>query len=171
MIIVRQEEKKDIDAIRSVHLAAFKTSDEADLVNALRTTSYYDRELSLVAEKDGQIVGHILFTRVVIKEGNQSYPALSLAPLAVIPSAQNQQIGSLLITKGLERCKYLGYKLVTVLGNPAYYKRFGFEQASLHDIIPPASFPEEAFMVSHLSPAEPTIKGTVLYPREFNIVL
>lgn len=169
MIIVRQEEKKDVDAVRALHLTASSTSEKANLVDALRATNYYDRELSLVAEEDDKMVGHILFTRVVIKEGNRNYPALSLATLAVSPEYQ-EDIDSLLITKGLERCKYLGYKLVTVLGNAAYYKRFGFEDASSHEIIAPLGFLEESFMIYPLSTLSSDIKGTVVYPREFNKV-
>ncbi|MGL4739090.1 MAG: GNAT family N-acetyltransferase [Cellulosilyticaceae bacterium] len=167
MIIVRQEEKKDVDAVRALHLTASQTSEKANLVDALRATNYYDRELSLVAEKSDEMVGHILFTRVVIKEGNHNYPALSLATLAVSPEVEDE-VDVLLITKGLERCKYLGYKLVTVLGNPAYYKRFGFEDATLYEITAPAGFVEEPFMIYPLSPLANDIKGTAVYPREFS---
>lgn len=170
MIIVRQEEKKDVAAVRSVHLAAFPTSKEADLVDALRATSYYDRELSLIAEEDGVIVGHILFNRIVIKENHHTYPALALASLAVSPQVE-EDVSSLLITKGLERCKYLGHKLVTVLESTSYYKRFGFEPAELHEITTPACFPEDSLLIYPLSESVSEIKGMVVYPREFNMIL
>ena len=171
MAIIRPEQKDDYTSIFAVHQSAFNRTIEAELVDRLRTTNYYHSELSLVAEENSEILGHILFTRVVIKDGNKTYPALALAPLGVKEDAQKKGIGSLLIEEGLKKAKYLGHKLIIVLGDPKFNGRFGFEPASQYEITPPASFPEEAFLVKKLSPEELDFKGQVLYPVQFNMAI
>lgn len=171
MAIIRPELKSDYTSIFTVHQSAFKRDIEAELVDRLRKTNYYHSELSLVADEDSEIVGHILFTRVVIKDGNKTYPALALAPVGVKEEAQKKGIGTLLIEEGLKKAKYLGHKAIVVLGDPAFYERFGFERASNYEITPPAAFPEEAFLVKKLSPEDLEFKGQVLYPVQFNMVI
>lgn len=171
MAIIRPELKDDYASIFAVHESAFKRTIEAELVNRLRTTNYYHSELSLVAEEDSEVVGHILFTRVVIKDSNKTYPALALAPVGIKEAFQRKGIGSLLVEEGLKKAKYLGHKAVIALGDPKYYARFGFEQASTYEITPPASFPEEAFLIKKLSPEDLEFKGQVLYPVQFNMVI
>lgn len=171
MAIIRPELKDDYASIFAVHQSAFKRDIEAELVDRLRKTNYYHSELSLVAIEDAEIVGHILFTRVVIKDGNKTYPALALAPVGIKESAQNKGIGTLLIEEGLKKAKYLGHKAIVVLGNPNYYSRFGFEKASNYEITPPTDFPEEAFLIKKLSPEDLEFKGQVLYPMQFNMVI
>lgn len=171
MAIIRTEQKEDYTSIFDVHQSAFNGTSEAELVNRLRTTNYFHDELSLVAEEDHEILGHILFTRIVIKDRNKTYPALALAPLGVKKDAQKQGIGRLLIEEGLKKAKYLGHKLIIVLGDPNFYSHFGFEPASRYEITPPAHFPEEAFLIKKLSPEDLDFRGQVLYPVQFNIVI
>jgi putative acetyltransferase len=102
MIVIRPETDADLDAIRHVNRAAFESDTEANLVDALRDGGYV--EVSLVAEVDGEIVGHILFSRLPIFTKGGKVDALSLAPMAVLPSRQRQAIGSRLVEAGLTTC-------------------------------------------------------------------
>lgn len=170
MASIRTELKTDINAIQTIHKLAFERDAESDLVVALRSTNYFSPELSFVASEGDELVGHILFTRIVIKDGTRTYPVLALAPCSVKPEFQNQGIGTLLINEGLRAAKYSGHKAVIVLGDPKFYSRFGFEQASNYEIVPPAGMPEEAFLICKLGADAMNISGTVYYPVQFNEV-
>jgi putative acetyltransferase len=120
---IRAETDADHAAIHAVNAAAFPTAAEADLVDALRQQA---RPLiSLVAEQDGVIVGHILFSPVTL-DSQPDLRIMGLAPMAVAPEHQRSGIGSALVRAGLEQCRQLGYQAVVVLGHPEYYPRFGF---------------------------------------------
>ena len=121
---IRHETPEDRQAIWTVNRSAFESDAEANLVDALRDGGYV--EVSLVAEIDDEIVGHILFSRVAIITKVGTVEALSLAPMAVLPSRQRQGIGSRLVEAGLEACRDQGFKMVVVLGHPDFYPRFGF---------------------------------------------
>ena len=121
---IHAEADQDRDAIWHVNRAAFEAEDEANLVDALRDGGYI--EVSLVAEADGEIVGHILFSRITIVTEAQTVDALSLAPMAILPSHQRQGIGSNLVEAGLEACRVQSRKIIVVLGHPEFYPRFGF---------------------------------------------
>jgi putative acetyltransferase len=123
---VRSEKPEDIEAVRRVNIAAFGRSSEADLVDRLRNLS---STISLVAVVSDQIVGHLFFSPVTID--NSSLFLLGLAPVAVLPDYQRQGIGTMLIQEGLKECHPLGCKAVVVLGDPAYYSRFGFIPAKM----------------------------------------
>ena len=125
---VRPAATADAPAIRRVHLAAFPTPAEADLVDRLEDEG--DAMISLVAEADGQVVGHILMSRMDVQGEGRSWRALALAPVAVLPARQGGGIGSALIRAALERSRSEGTELVFVLGDPAYYRRFGFAAAT-----------------------------------------
>lgn len=171
MPIIRSELKGDYASIFTIHQSAFKRDIEAELVNRLRTTNYYHSELSLVAEENSELVGHLLLTRVVIKDGNKTYPVLALAPIGIKEAFQRKGIGSILIEEALKKAKYLGHKAVIVLGDPKYYARFGFEKASNYEITPPTNFPEEVFLIKKLSPEDLDFKGQVIYPVQFNMII
>ena len=132
MISIRRERPADIAAIRAVNEAAFEESAEADIVDALRDAC--PDLLSLVAETDGEIVGHILFSPVTIEDGPQSRQGMGLAPMAVTPNHQRQGIGSKLVEAGLEILREQGRPFVIVLGHPEFYPRFGFVPASRHGL-------------------------------------
>ena len=119
-MIVRPAEAGDHAAIRAVLLAAFPGTDEADLVEQLRADG--DAPIELVGELDGRVVGHILFSPV-----KAPFRALALAPLAVAPDEQRGGIGSELIRAGHELARKQGWEAVFVLGDPAYYGRFGYD--------------------------------------------
>lgn len=166
-VTVRPEAPTDYDAIREVNEAAFKGLEEADLVESLRR----DRVvlLSLVAELDGQVVGHILFSRMSIDSPDGAIvAAAALAPMAVAPEHQRQGIGGRLIRHGLDRLRSLDERIVIVVGHPEYYPRFGFSSALARSLESP--FPAEAFMAFELFPgALDGIRGRVRYPDAFGL--
>ena len=146
-MIIREERQGDAERIRGVNLAAFETSTEADLVDALRRQA--TPLVSLVAEDNANVTGHVLFSPVTLA----SDPGLSLmglAPMAVVPSRQRQGVGSTLVREGLERCRQLSVAAVVVLGHPDYYPRFGFPPAVRLSLRSEYDAPDEAFMVRQL---------------------
>lgn len=124
MMSIRPATPRDRDAIRLVEENAFGQQVEAGLVDALIAAD--DAIVELVAEEDGQIIGHILFSRLFVQEGGREFPAVALAPLAVDPSFHGTGIGGALIREGHIRLKAAGETLSIVLGDPAYYGRFGY---------------------------------------------
>ena len=168
MIEIRAETPSDHDAVFTLLCSAFGRENEAILVQKLRAAPDFDPDLSLVADYDGVIAGHILFSPIAIETKDGSSPALALAPLAVVPDLQRQGIGDQLVRHGLERCRNRGHGVVVVLGDPAYYTRFGFSPAGARHIKSPFPAPEEAFMVLELVPgALSGIAGMVRYPAPF----
>jgi predicted N-acetyltransferase YhbS len=139
-IFIRKETKEDYDQIREVIKSAFKAmkaNEENDnefnewtLAEKIRKSEYYINDLSLVAVKNGTVVGHIMFTPLKIKGDVQNYESLDLAPVSVHVDFQNQGIGKLLVQSGIDRAKALGYKSLIVMGHPKYYQAFGFKLAS-----------------------------------------
>jgi putative acetyltransferase len=146
---IRREESQDVQQIRAIHIAAFGTDAEANIVDALRSEA--TDVLSLVAEEDGQIIGHIMFSAVRVV-GAPDLRALGLAPLAVIPQRQRVGIGSALVREGLEKCRRSGATAVFVVGHPSYYPRFGFSPASDFGFTCEFEVSDEAFMVAELIP-------------------
>ena len=124
MVEVRSATPSDADGIRKVHLGAFETSLEADLVARLERDG--DAVISLVAIAQGAIAGHILFSRMDVEANGRPLDALGLAPIAVLPECQRQGIGARLIKAGLEAARERGAGVVFVVGEPDYYARFGF---------------------------------------------
>lgn len=155
--------------IAKVITDAFGQPNEAKLVEAIRNSENYIPELSLVAEVDGNIVGHILFSYIHLA-GKETLPVLALAPVAVLPQFQNQGIGTALVQYGLEKADELGEALVIVLGHPSFYSRFGFVQSTDYGIKSPFKVPAEAFMVKPLKNYEIKYTGDVIYPQIFNDV-
>ncbi|OGS05127.1 MAG: GNAT family N-acetyltransferase [Elusimicrobia bacterium RIFCSPLOWO2_02_FULL_61_11] len=171
ILTVRTEKAEDIGAIRKLNKKAFKGNDESKLIDAIRGSDGFIPGLSLAAEKDGKIVGHILFSPVKIKGPAGAAPALALAPMAVLPAFQNQGIGTELVKRGLEECRKLGHKIVVVVGHAGYYPRFGFVKAGEKGLQLPFEAPDEIFMALELVPgALDEVKGTVEYPPAFHAV-
>lgn len=127
MMSIRPATPRDRDAIRLVEENAFGQQVEAGLVDALVDAD--DAVVELVAEEDGQVIGHILFSRLFVQEGGREFPAVALAPLAVDPSFHGTGIGGALIREAHVRLKAAGETLSIVLGDPAYYGRFGYTHA------------------------------------------
>lgn len=144
---IRPEQPNDRAAIHALHVAAFGSPVEADIVDVLREQAR--PIVSLVADDNGEIVGHILCTPVTL-EGHAERRIMGLAPLAVAPERQRQGIGSALVRNGLAWCRQLGYGAVVVLGHPSYYPRFGFRAAVTSAIGCEFEAPPEAFMLLEL---------------------
>lgn len=148
-MLIRPERESDWPAVHAVNMAAFGRPAEADLVDAVREQCC--PVVSLVAEEDGEIIGHILFSPVTLS-GHADAMIMGLGPLAVWPAHQRQGIGSALALAGLERCRELGAGAVVVLGHASYYPRFGFKTSTCFGIRSAFDVPEEAFMVVELLP-------------------
>lgn len=131
-VTIRKERPSDREQVFAVHAAAFETPAEARMVDLAREAA--DPLISLVAVRDKQVVGHVLFTPVSVGGGVDRGRAMGLAPLAVHPDHQNQGIGSRLVRAGLDACRHLKRDVVFVLGHPEYYPRFGFEPAAEHGL-------------------------------------
>jgi len=163
-LTVRPETGEDAEAIRAVHLAAFPTSAEADLVTRLQED--YDSEISLVAEQSGEIVGHVMLSRMNVSAGSQAFRALGLGPVGVLPGAQGSGIGSELIRFALGIAGTLGEEVIFVLGEPEYYARFGFSAEAAAPFASPYSGPY--FMALWLRPnAAPPAAGKAEYAPAF----
>jgi putative acetyltransferase len=166
---IRPEQPGDQPQISTINQQAFAGDTEANLVDALRNSGV--SLISLVAEEDGQLVGHILFSPVTLSGQNNAPPIAGLAPMAVLPDWQRRGVGSLLVTTGLEYCASAGYVAVVVLGHPGYYLRFGFVPASGFNIRSEFNVPEEVFMLKTLQDsALKDVKGTIQYHPAFNEV-
>lgn len=148
---IREEMSQDALGVYEVNERAFGRPDEAILVERLRAERAVS--LSLVALEADRVVGHVLFSPVSIQhdEGGEQ-TAVALGPAAVLPEWQRRGIGMVLIREGLARCGELEKTAVVVLGDPAYYRRFGFQPASRFGIRNTFGAPEEAFMALELAP-------------------
>lgn len=169
-MLIRKEEPKDYEIIYSVVKSAFDSAEHADgnehdLVKALRKGEAYISELSLVAEIDGKIVGHIMFTKAKVEDNT----VLALAPLSVIPEYQRQGIGTALIKEGHRIAKELGYGYSIVLGSETYYPRVGYFPAERYGVSPSFTVASENFMVYRLKEDAPSIQGILKYAKEFGI--
>ena len=164
MVKIRPEKPSDVPAVRTVHEAAFPTSAEANLVEKLRNSGR--APVSLVAEDEGQIVGHILFSPVTF-DPPLDVVALGLAPMAVLPGHEKHGVGRRLVQNGLAESHSHGACLVVVLGDSGYYGRFGFERASRHGLRNEFGV-EESFMVFMLEAGAHPPPGTLVkYAPEF----
>lgn len=127
-MLIRSETAADVAAIHRVLREAFPSESEAALVASLRSNNHL--RVSLVAEKDGEVVGYIAFSPVRFEPAHNSLHVLGLAPLAVLTSHQRQGIAAALVEQALDVCRNLNIDAVVVLGEPAYYCRFGFRPAA-----------------------------------------
>jgi putative acetyltransferase len=171
MIKIRPETPNDYAQIYEVNRLAFGRENEARLVEALRRRPEFIPALSLVAEEDGRIAGHVLFSPITLESEGGEKQAIALAPVAVLPEMQRRGIGSALIKYGLEACRRQGHRLVILVGHPEYYPRFGFKPARPMGIEAPFPVRNEAWMALELEPgATRDLHGLVRYPEPFNDV-
>lgn len=140
-MIIRKETSKDYEKVREIIQSAFPFRlelghefNEWVVVEAVRNSISYIEGLSLVAEIDGKLVGHVMFTPMKIKDAMTIHDSLALAPVSVHQDYQNRGIGKQLVSEGIKAAKVLGYKSIIVLGSYEYYSRFGFQPASKWNI-------------------------------------
>ena len=161
-MVVRSERSRDAPAIYEVHLGSFPTEAEAELVDALRVAGRLS--VSLVAELGGKVIGHVAFSPVTA--GSEEVGA-GLGPIAVVDGERRKGVGARLVEEGLAACRVAGFGWVVVLGDPAYYARFGFRPASEFGLSD-ESRGGAAFQAVELVPgALPVGAGLVRYAREF----
>lgn len=174
-MLIRTERPSDVDAIRAVTAAAFAGAPyaappvepdgvpgEATLVTWLRADPAWIPELSLVAEDSGVVVGHVVCTRGDL----DGAPALGLGPLSVLPERQGTGVGSLLVRAVLAAAAERGEETVVLLGEPAYYQRFGFVPATTEGIEAPVAEWGPYFQVTRLAPGGP--RGAFRYAAPFD---
>ncbi len=166
-MIIRQERPGDYVAVGQMVKSAFAGAEHSDgkeheLVARLRGSDGFIEQLSLVAQQDECIVGHIMFTVATVGETS----VLALAPLSVHVDFQRKGIGGLLIEKGHEIAKGLGYDIIVVLGSEKYYPKFGYKPASLLGIKPPFEVPDANFMAVSLSGSAEMLDGTIEYVKQ-----
>jgi len=163
-MIIRNETEADVEAISEVTMAAFEKhpyshQTEQFIINALRAADVLT--ISLVAEMDNKVVGHIAFSPATISDGSQGW--YGLGPISVLPELQKQGIGKAMMHEGLLRLKAMGAKGCALVGDPNYYVRFGFRN------IPGLIYehvPQENFLVLQFDESRP--QGIVTFHEGFN---
>jgi putative acetyltransferase len=164
MLTLRHETHGDRDAIARVIRDAFDGEDEVSLVDALREAGHL--LLSVVAEDDGEIVGHIAYSPMTVDSETDTYTAICLAPVAVAPSHQKQGVGSAMINASLDELRATVDSAIFLLGHPTYYPRFGFRPAREFDVH--YQDDRDAFMALELRPgALDHVSGTAHFAPEF----
>ena len=172
-INVRREVEKDYEICEQVIDRAFEKEIHSDhrekhLVSKLRKSDAFIPELSLVAEIDSAIVGHIMYTKLIIRNDKFEKESLALAPISVLPEYQKMGVGSRLINESIEIAKNLGYKSIVVLGCSNFFPKQGFTPASKWNIKSPFEFPDKYFMALELEKDSLNNSfGTAIYTKEF----
>ncbi|TNJ45334.1 N-acetyltransferase [Tamlana fucoidanivorans] len=170
---IRQETKYDYKEVFNVIEYAFKHVEFTDhteqfLVERLRKSDAFIPKLSIVAEIYGKIVGHILLTKLKIRNKTNDFDSLALAPVSVLPEFQGKGIGGKLILESHKRAKELGHASIVLIGHENYYPKFGYEQADKYGIELPFQVPKENCMVIELiENGLKGVNGMVEYPKEF----
>ncbi len=168
---IRAEQPADYPTVFKVHELAFDRPDEGHLIDKIRASDKYIPELSVVAVSDGQILGHVIFSKICIDAtAGPTKEVLALAPLAVRPEYQSKGVGSALCRYGLDKARELGWDAIIVLGSPTYYPRFGFEPASEFGVESPFPLNDpNAFMVLELRENSlEGYEGMATYPDFFS---
>ena len=172
---VRRERVGDEPAVREVHAEAFRGDGEAPgepvearLADELRSTGAAIPQLALVAVIDRVVVGHVVCSRGRVRGDDVDRPALGLGPIGVLPDHQNRGIGQSMMHAVLGAADALDEPLVALLGEPAYYSRFGFQPSHIHGIAPPDDAWGDYFQVRTLTAHDPHVRGTFRYAAPFN---
>jgi putative acetyltransferase len=169
-VLIRRERPDDATLVDAVHRAAFDVPElartaapEARLVAELRNDGSVVPELSLVAEIDGDIIGHVVCSRATI----DGRPSLGLGPIGVRPDRQRNGVGSALMHAVIAAADALDAPTIVLVGDPRFYRRFGFEPAADHGITPPQAWAREYFMVRRLTAWSPAEQGVFEYAPAF----
>lgn len=154
-MVIRRETPEEFAEIYDLVKVAFQTAKvsdgkEQDFVNHLRSSGNYIPELALVAEEDGKLIGHIMLTKTNIVNGDNKFEALLLAPISVALEYRNRGVGTGLIKESFKLAKEKGYTSVLLVGDPAYYHRFGFKTAVDFGIKHSHDIPDEYVMACEL---------------------
>jgi putative acetyltransferase len=167
---VRAEQPLDLDLIHDLHRTVFSGPVEAELVDAIRSSSRYVPECSLVAvTEDGSVLGHVLISQVELEPlDGAPIEVLALAPLAVLPPHQGRGIGSALVRAALTAADARSEPLVAVLGAPDFYGRFGFVPAADHGISGPYDLAGDAFRIRPRPGTDEVPGGVISYPPAFS---
>lgn len=174
-LIIRQEKEQDHQQVFDLVKQAFAEmpfSDQTEhtLVEKLRNSDAFIPELSIVAEYSGRIVGHILFTKIKILEGEKEWTTLTLAPVSVLPEYQRKGIGTQLIEYAHEKARQLGYQSAILIGHASYYPTFGYQPIHTFNIKMPFEIkPENAMAVELIPNSLNNINGIVKYSEPFGI--
>lgn len=169
-MLIRPEEPSDFLAIHQLVETAFRTArvssgDEQNFVLRLRRSANYIPELALVATEDGELIGHIMLTRSAIETPAGERPALVLAPLAVAAKRRRQGFGGQLVREAILRAKNLGHDAVLLVGDPAYYERFGFRGSLEFGVRNRDGIPDRNVMACELEEGGLNdMAGTVSFP-------
>ena len=181
-ITIRPERPEDIDAISRVTAAAFGRDLEARIVTRTRASDNFVPELSLIAEENGEIVGHVMVSYATLmphpsgwgrepsasEEQPKPRRILILGPISVDPPRQNDGIGGALMRRAIEVADAMGEPAIVLVGHPTYYPRFGFESARALGIEPPSpEIPDAPWMARKLSHYDPSFRGRVVSPPPF----
>jgi putative acetyltransferase len=165
LIEIREERPEDIASIRELNKRAFGQAQEANIVDALRTSGA--ALLSLVATLGGEVMGHIMYSPVSVGE----VMGAGLGPMAVLPEHQRRGIGSRLVEAGNRKLKDAGCPFIVLVGHPNYYPRFGFRPARTHGILCKWEIPDDAFILLVLDDAKmQNVSGLAKYRDEFSSV-
>lgn len=169
-MIIRLEEEKDFPEIYEFTKEAFKTAevkdgDEQNFVERLRKSGNYLPQLAFVAEKDGEIIGHIMLTKTTIENEDQNKEILILAPLTIRFDQRKKGLGKEMIAVAEKKATELGYQAILLIGDPNYYQRFGYRQASELGIVPDQEIPSEYILAKIITEEKSVdLAGTVLIP-------
>jgi putative acetyltransferase len=166
----RTERVSDYDEVFQLNYLAFKNrEDESRLIERIRLSEQFIPKLSLVSEENNHIVGHALFSKAEVIDGEKNHDVIVLAPVAVLPSHQKKGIGSILIQEGLKRCTALGCDFVFLIGHPTYYPKFGFKPARKYGFeLKQFNVSDEVFMVYELTQGNTNrLQGELRYPESF----
>jgi putative acetyltransferase len=163
-VLIRREQADDVPAVANIHAAAFTGDLETNLVTALRASDAWLPPLSLVAEDNDRVVGHVVCTRAHVGPT----PVLGLGPLGVLPPHQKRGVGSALMHAVLGAADALDEPVVVLLGHIDYYPRFGFRPALEYGIEPPVTSWGAAFQARPLSTYDSGIRGPFAYAPPFN---
>lgn len=173
-VTVRQEKPEDFKIVFRLIEKAFEPIQFSDhkeqfLVERLRKSKAFIPELSMVAEVDRRIVGHILLTKLKIKNDQHEFDSLALAPVSVLPEYQGKGIGGMLIKEAHTKARELGHHSIVLLGHEKYYPKFGYKQTGYFGIELPFDVPKENCMAIELTENGLVgVSGIVEYPNEFN---
>ncbi|MEX0966339.1 MAG: N-acetyltransferase [Bacteroidia bacterium] len=172
-INIRQEIPADYRSVILVIGSAFKNAEWSNqkehlMVQRLRNSAAFIPELSLVAETENRVIGHILLFHIKIKRNQNEYPALGLAPVSVLPQYQRKGIGGRLIRKAHSIASKMGFNAVILVGHAGYYPRFGYRKARDFGIYLPFEVPDEyCFVIELKEKGLEGVSGMVEYPDEF----